>query len=451
MKNFSIRSMLMVSAIALAGAAAAETPWVAGTDSFPGAVRAGSRDVPVKPGDETSVNIQRAEAGALVSLLHGTELLTPEPLTIGEDGRLTIPLTAPIDAAIGLHPLTLVTQNPASTSTALLKLSEIVPPLNVDDWHSQTAPVGERAYWSALSADGKLFVASARGPNDGSRLLRLNADTLAVEAEAGIPKDSTGEQVGVFGVAVDDAHHRVWTTNTLARTVTVYDANDLSVVKMFPEGTVRHPRDVAIDAVRNRAYVADALTGFVEVFDTDSLEHVAQYAFFADAGREVFYTMDFALDAEGGRLYSVSRDSAWMGWVDLETGKTTSVEIPEAIGATDIARDPATGRLYVVSQDSDNLLVLDPEGKQLANTYIGAGAVSVVWNAATSQVFAATRAGGTVAVLDGDGKLLANIPADQTPNHLTAGPDGAVYLVAMYGTRGEDSQTGSVTKLTAAR
>ncbi|MCS5946288.1 hypothetical protein LNP25_19510 [Klebsiella variicola subsp. variicola] len=55
----------------------------------------------------------------------------------------------------------------------------------------------------------------------------------------------------------------------------------------------------------------------------------------------------------------------------------------------------------------------------------------------TSQVFAATRAGGTVAVLNKDGKLVANIPMDETPNHLTAAPDGAVYVVSMYGAVGD--------------
>jgi sugar lactone lactonase YvrE len=67
----------------------------------------------------------------------------------------------------------------------------------------------------------------------------------------------------------------------------------------------------------------------------------------------------------------------------------------------------------------------------------------------TSQVFAAARAGGTVAVLNKDGKLVANIPVDDTPNNLTAGPDGAVYLVSMYGSTGDKVQTGSVTKITA--
>lgn len=71
----------------------------------------------------------------------------------------------------------------------------------------------------------------------------------------------------LFGVGVDNAHNQVWTTNT-AETVTVYDAKTLSVAKVFPEGSVAHPRDVVIDEANNRAYVSAALTGFVEVYDT---------------------------------------------------------------------------------------------------------------------------------------------------------------------------------------
>lgn len=85
-------------------------------------------------------------------------------------------------------------------------------------------------------SDGRLFVTSARGSKDGSRLLSLRAGTLAVEAEAVLPKDEKGEQIGVFGIGVDNVHEHVWTTNTLAGTVTVYDAKTLSVVKVFPGG-----------------------------------------------------------------------------------------------------------------------------------------------------------------------------------------------------------------------
>jgi hypothetical protein len=235
--------------------------------------------IPVKPGDKTVITIKSLQAGATVTMLNGAEVLTPKPLTADEKGNLTIPLTVPADAATGLHPLTAITQNPASVSQVMLKLSQIVPPKNIEAFRLQTVPVGERAYQSAVSANGKLFVTSARGPKDGSRLMRLNAGTLAVEAEATLPKDKKGEQIGVFGVGVDNAHNHVWTTNTLAETVTVYDAKTLSVVKVFPEGSVAHPRDVIIDEAHNRAYVSAALTGFIEVYDTKTLEHIGQIEF----------------------------------------------------------------------------------------------------------------------------------------------------------------------------
>ncbi|EBL6729620.1 hypothetical protein BWJ02_27380, partial [Salmonella enterica] len=177
-------------------------------------------------------------------------------------------------------------------------------------------------------------------------------------------------------------------------------------------------------------------------------EHIGQMEFVVDRGRDQFYSTGLALDSAGGKLYGVSRDTPWVGWIDLKTGKSTTVKIPQAKGATGIARDPKTGRLYVVSQETNNVVVLDANGKVLADTCIGAGGVSVVWDAVTSQVYAATRAGGTVAVLDRDGKLVANIPMNNTPNHLTIAPDGTVYLVSMYGTGGDKLQTGPVTKIT---
>lgn len=453
MRRISVWSVLLASTIAMSTAttAYADSQWAAATTTFPGNIRAGSREVPVKPGDKTVVAIKNLQAGTTVTMLNGTEVLTPKPLTADEKGNLNIPLTVPPDAATGLHPLTVITQNPASVSQVMLKLSRIVPPKNTEAFRLQTTSVGERAYQSAVSADGKLFVTSARGPKDGSRLMRLNAGTLAIESEATLPKDKKGEQIGVFGVGVDNAHNQVWTTNTLAETVTVYDAKTLSVVKVFPEGSVSHPRDVVIDEANNRAYVSAALTGFVEVYDTKTLEHIGQLEFVVERGKNLFNSTDLTLDSAGGKLYGVSRDTPWVGWIDLKTGKSTTVKVPQAQGATDIARDPQTGRLYVASQETNNVVVLDADGKVLADTYIGAGGVSVVWDPLTSQVFAATRAGGTVAVLNKDGKLVANIPMDNTPNNLTAGPDGAVYLVSMYGTTGDKVQTGSVTKITAQK
>jgi DNA-binding beta-propeller fold protein YncE len=131
---------------------------------------------------------------------------------------------------------------------------------------------------------------------------------------------------------------------------------------------------VIIDEANNRAYVSAALTGFIEVYDTKTLEHIGQLEFVVERGKNLFNSTDLTLDSAGGKLYGVSRDTPWVGWIDLKTGKSTTVKVPQAQGATDIARDPKTGRLYVVSQETNNVVVLDADGKVLADTYIGAGA-----------------------------------------------------------------------------
>ncbi|HMR32268.1 MAG TPA: hypothetical protein PKA13_18580 [Geminicoccaceae bacterium] len=451
MSRSVLRTLLLTSTLIVSGAAVAiaETAWIGAPSTIKGSLRAGTREAPVQPGDETVLTVRNLKPGATITVVRGSELLTPQQLAVDEKGAVDVPIKVPADAEIGLHPLTVISHNPPGVMLVNLKLSKVVPASNEGAYAVTSAEVGERAYQSALSKDGKLFVASARGRNEESRLLRLNAETLEVEAEAKLaasadPKDGL---IDVFGVGVDDANGRVWTTNTLNNTVTVYDAGDLSPIKVFEEGSIAHPRDVVIDQANGRAYVNAALTGAVEVYDSKTLEHVDTLHFDAAAGRAIFGTVSLDLDEKAGRLYSVSRDTPWVGWIDLKTGKSTAFEVPQMSGGTAIAHDPETGRMYVASQDSDNLIVLDSEGRVLADTYIGAGGLGVAWDPATKRVYAATRAGGTVAVLDSDGKMVANLPLGDLPNHLTAGPDGAVYAVAMYGPK-DDDQSGSVSRIT---
>jgi DNA-binding beta-propeller fold protein YncE len=109
--------------------------------------------------------------------------------------------------------------------------------------------------------------------------------------------------------------------------------------------------------------------------------------FVVERGKNLFNSTDLILDSAGGKLYGVSRDTPWVGWIDLKTGKSTTVKVPQAQGATDIV-DPQTGRLYVASQETNNVVVLDDGGRGYLYWCRG---VSVVWDPVTSQVFAATR------------------------------------------------------------
>lgn len=121
--------MLLASTITISTVvtAYADSQWAAATTTFR-VVFVPDPEVPVKPGDHTVITIKNLPTGATVTMLNGAEVLTPKPLAADEKGNLTIPLNVPADAATGLHPLTVITQNPASVSQVMLKLSKVVPP-----------------------------------------------------------------------------------------------------------------------------------------------------------------------------------------------------------------------------------------------------------------------------------------------------------------------------------
>lgn len=447
--KLSLKSGLTAMVVILASTAGGfAQSWVAGPDRIEGSIRAGSRDVPVKAGEKTQIAGSRLTPGQTIQVLRGTELLTPQPVTVDENGKFKAEFDVPADAEAGLHPLTVLAANPTGTALINLKLSKDVPLSGEDGFETTTTATTDRAYQMALSDDGKIFVASARG-KAGPGLARFDAATLTEEAQAEVPNNSKGEPMGTFGVGFDAAHDTVWTTDTLNQTVVVYGAADLKPVKIFDEGTVGHPRDVLIDAATNRAYVNDALTGKVHVFDTESFAELDPLYFNTVAGREVFASMSLTLDAAQGRLYSVSRETPFVGWVDVKTGENGAFEVPGIAGGTGIARDADSGRLYVVSQDSDNLVVLDDAGQVVADTYIGAGGLSVAFDPTTKQVYAVTRAAGTVTVTDADGTIVANLPLGDAGNHVLTDGQGVVYALTMYGPRDDDDAAGSVTRFVA--
>lgn len=438
-----------IGAVAASGAFAQTAAWTPAADKIEGRVRAGSGDVPVKPGDETSVQFRNVAPGSSYTVLLGTQPLNETPVTADDKGVAEVKFTVPADAATGSIPLTVIGSNPAAVMTVPLKLSQVIPPSGEDAFTLTSAPVGERAYQAAVSKDGKLYVTSARGKAVESTVKIFDAATLEPTGELQLASsaDPADGLIDVLGIGVDDNSGRVWTTNTLNNTVTVYDPATGGAVKVFDEGSVQHAFDAVVDETNNRAYVSEGLSGHVSVYDATTFEPLDGLLFEGNGGREVFGLMNLDLDEAQGKLYATSRDTPYVGWADLKTGETTTVRVPGLKGASSIAHDPETGRIYVASQDTNNLIVLDAEGKVLADTPVGAGAISVVWNPVSKQVFVATRAGGTVAVLDADGKLVANLPLGELPNHLTVGQDGAVYAVAMNGPAGDDDITGSVTRI----
>ena len=450
-----LRSGLLACSFLVAASGAALFPslaladgWVAAASEIEGSVRAGSSTKPLYAGDTAEITGSRMVPGQTVQFMHGTQLLSDAPVTVGDDGKFSASVEVPADSDAGLHPLIVIAANPPAVEIVDLKISQDVPLSGEDRFEITTGAVADRAYQVAMSDDGKIFVASGRG-DSGPAIVRLDAETMAEDGRAEIPNDMKGEKFGAFGIAYDPTHQRVWATSTPTGNAVIYDADTLTPVKTLPEDSIGHPRDVVIDAAAGRAYINDAMTGNVHVYDTDTLEQLEPMLFTTETGKEVFATMSLDLDADQMRLYSVSLETSWVGWLDLKTGESHSFEVKAIKGGAGIAHDPETGRMFIVGQYSDNLVVLDDTGEMLAETDIGAGALSVAFDASTGQVYVASRGAGTLTVLDVDGNITANLPFGDAPNHVLADGNGAVYGVSMYGAKDDDDAAGSVSRISA--
>src|SRR5690606_26408343 len=145
-----------------------------------------------------------------------------------------------------------------------------------------------------------------------------------------------------------------------------------------------------------------------------------------------------ALDAEGGKLFSVNLAAPEAVVIDTASDTVEKVlPLGHAVGAIGVAWDGGARRLLVVAQGSDNLLVVDPaSGKVEHDVAVGAGPLNVAVDPASGLAYVSNRASGTIAVVDRDGRLVANLDGGTYPNHVHADGSGAVFAVNK--SRGED-------------
>ncbi len=291
----------------------------------------------------------------------------------------------------------------------------------------------------------RLYVASAVGrpPVRESRLLKIDPATMRIEA-AITPPPQAGRQDGqvqaIYGVAVDDAHGQVWTTNTRSGSVAVYRQSDLALVKQFPDDVTPHSRDVLIDAAHDRAYVSSPASNVIHVFDTATLQAVPGITL-SGAG-EMPKPMSLALDAARQRLYAVSLNTAEVFAIDTATGRQVArYAVPGAVGASGIAVDSQAQRIYVASQKSGDVIVLDArDGRALWRVATGDGALNVAFDPLHRLAYVANRGAGTITVLDDMGVIQAQVASGSAPNHIAVDPQGTAW--ALIKTKGRDDPNG---------
>ena len=317
---------------------------------------------------------------------------------------------------------------------------------------------------------GSIYVTSSigrPGPDfGGSAIMKLNADTLKLEAYINPAIDDTytgrdGKTVpnmpyAAYGVDVDDAHNTVWITQTRQNTIAVYNADTLELVKQFDKGIVSHSRDVRIDAARGRAYVNAARSNTVHVFDTTTLAQLDDIVLAPTP--EEFASMGLELDSEGGVLYVGSTSTNKVARVDLAASAVDFIPLPDNVQqATGVARDPGTGRLYVVDQGSGTLTVLTKDGQVLSNAATpppapedgkqrSSGALYTAFDSVNGLLYVANRNSGTITVHDADGALVQTLDSGPMPNEVRADGRGNVYAVTKGGARDGSSKLDYIQK-----
>jgi YVTN family beta-propeller protein len=308
--------------------------------------------------------------------------------------------------------------------------------------------VAQGLYEIAYSAkQDAVFVASSGGRGEGAtppKVLRLNPQTLAVQAEIAL------ERAG-FGVMLDDASNRLYVGNTNDGSVTVIDTTTNKVAGLVqltektkvtgPDGkeAERHPynfREIVVDSAKHRLY----LTGFsfqnsaLFVVDTRTLKVEKTLPGFG------FVATGITLDAKGGKLY-VANLQGQLFTVDTTSFAVNKVEAGgdqllnlvydqgnRRVLATDQGLemiDGMRGKLgkvenYAQRGKGNRVVAINPaDGKTIANLATGEGPVALLLDEPRQRLFVTNRGSGTVSVFDNrSNALLQTIALPTHPNSL---------------------------------
>ncbi|GAA5231524.1 ATP-binding protein [Verticiella sediminum] len=410
----------------------------------------------VVPGEEATITGRGFQPGQRVTLSYGGEKLNDSPYVVDDKGGFEAKVAVPKSAAAARYGIAVEVANPPAATTFDLKVSPVVPLSGADRYTVQSEKLVPGVYQSDYSAKtGKLFATSAVGrpPVTQSQLVKIDPQTLKVEAAitpAQVPGRDDNRVYAVYGVGVDDENGNVWVTNTRDSTVAVYSQADLSLVKQFDADAVPHSRDVVVVPGVHKAYVSSPMQDEISVFDTAKLAALPGIEVKSGKRGEKFGPMSLALDAQNGKLYTVAMNTAEIAVIDVKTDTLEKViPVPGAVSGAGIAVDPKSQRAFVAAQGTDNVVVVDlSDGRVLADTPVGAGALNVTFDPVKNLVYAANRGAGTVTVLDTDGKIVANLDGGTFPNHVSVDGKGNAYLLNK--SRGSDDPKGDrISRITA--
>ncbi|MDS1139204.1 YncE family protein [Pusillimonas sp. SM2304] len=266
-----------------------------------------------------------------------------------------------------------------------------------------------------------VFVASSGGwgdQADPAKIVRLNPDTLAVEAEIPLQRKA-------FGLALDDAAGRLYVGNTVDTSLTVVDIaaqREVAVIQLEQkvkgaDGKERYQRDLrqlVVDPDNHRVYIAAHAFehgSVLYVVNTDTLQVEKRIEGLGNAKAPGIW-----LDAATNRLFVTDQGSKSLGEYIAKT-------VPG----------------YSSNGKGNRVVVLDADtGAVQASVPTGEGPLQLWLDAKRKRLYVTNRSAGAISVHHSDTyELLDTIPVPTHPNTLAQDAERNVVFVTIKNGEGD--------------
>ncbi|MGP3756641.1 40-residue YVTN family beta-propeller repeat-containing protein [Streptomyces sp. LamerLS-316] len=291
------------------------------------------------------------------------------------------------------------------------------------------APLTNGLYQSAYSErNNVLWTTSAVGrpPVVASSLLKVDPKTLKVKQTITPPVTdaATGALEAVYGVAVDDEHNTVWTTNTRNNTVAVYDQRTGKHLATLAD--VNHPREIVVDERHDTVWASGFSDGTLVAFDSKTFKEKQRIT--VDGSGPTGLVVNektgtaYAADLNGDQVIVATVRSA------------TPRLVPAGDGPISIALSKNGKTAYTANQNGGDLSVIDlKKGLVTKSVATGAGPLSVAGDDRSGNVVVVNRTDATATVVDpAKGTVVRTVTTGANPNHVTVA-DGTAYVVDKSG------------------
>ncbi|MGV9510090.1 beta-propeller fold lactonase family protein [Streptomyces tendae] len=307
-----------------------------------------------------------------------------------------------------------------------------------------TAKLTKGLYQSAYSErNDVLWVTAAVGrpPVTESHLLKVDPRTLAVRADVTPPVTdaATGAVEAVYGVAVDDEHNTVWTTNTRNNTVSVYSQRTGEHLASLPD--VAHAREIVVDERHDTVWASGFGDGSLVAYDSKSLEEKQRIT--VDGASPT----GLAVNERTGALYAADLNNDRL--IELRRGSSTPRFLPAGDGPISVSLSQNGRTAYTADQTSGTVSVVDlKKGVVTKSVATGAGALSVATDERSGDVLVVNRTDATVTRVDPRrGTVEETVSTGANPNHVEIA-DGTAYVVDKSGAGAAED---TVTRIRLAR